>query len=45
VQRVVANFWIYQLRMGQPTPTLDAIASGDWPVYTVEKGAAAARID
>jgi soluble lytic murein transglycosylase-like protein len=33
VQRVVANYWIYQLRMGQPTPTLDAVAVGDWPVY------------
>ncbi|MBM3549869.1 MAG: lytic transglycosylase domain-containing protein [Alphaproteobacteria bacterium] len=33
VQRVVANYWIYQLRMGQPTPTLDAVAAGDWPVY------------
>ena len=26
VQRVVANYWIYQLRMGQQTPTLDSIA-------------------
>ena len=34
VQRVVANYWIYQLRMGQATPTLDAVAAGDWPVYT-----------
>ena len=34
VQRVVANYWIYQLRMGVPTPTLDAVAAGDWPVYT-----------
>jgi soluble lytic murein transglycosylase len=33
VQRVVANYWIYQLRMGQATPTLDAVAAGDWPVY------------
>ncbi len=34
VERVLANFWIYQLRLGQPTPTLDAIAAGDWPVYS-----------
>jgi soluble lytic murein transglycosylase len=38
VQRVVANYWIYQLRMGQPTPTLDAVAAGDWPVYTPGQG-------
>jgi soluble lytic murein transglycosylase-like protein len=34
VERVLANYWIYQLRLSQPTPTLDAIAAGDWPVYS-----------
>jgi soluble lytic murein transglycosylase-like protein len=34
VERVLANYWIYQLRLGQPTPTLDAVAAGDWPVYS-----------
>ncbi len=38
VQRVVANYWIYQLRMGQQTPTLDSIAAGDWAVYTPSQG-------
>lgn len=38
VQRVVANYWIYQLRMGQQTPTLDSIAAGDWAVYTPAQG-------
>lgn len=38
VQRVVANYWIYQLRMGQATPTLDSIAAGDWAVYTPAQG-------
>jgi soluble lytic murein transglycosylase-like protein len=38
VQRVISNYWIYQLRMSQPTPTLDAVAAGDWPIYTPEKG-------
>jgi soluble lytic murein transglycosylase-like protein len=33
VQRVLANYWIYQLRMSGPTPTLDALAAGDWPFY------------
>jgi soluble lytic murein transglycosylase-like protein len=39
VERVMANFWIYQIRMGKPTPTLDQLASGKWPIY----GGAAAR--
>lgn len=34
VERVMANYWIYQERLGQPTPSLDALASGAWPVYT-----------
>lgn len=28
VQRVVANYWIYRLMLGQPAPTLDAAAAG-----------------
>jgi len=28
VQRVVANYWIYRLMLGQPSPTLDAAAAG-----------------
>jgi soluble lytic murein transglycosylase-like protein len=39
VERVMANYWIYQMRMGKPTPTLDQLASGKWPIY----GGAAAR--
>src|SRR5581483_11231826 len=34
VQRVLTNFWIYQLRLGQPTDSLDRIAQGEMPVYT-----------
>lgn len=33
VERVLANFWLYRLQLGQPTPSLDAIAAGAWPVY------------
>lgn len=33
IERVVMNFWIYRSRLGQPSPSLDASASGDWPVY------------
>jgi len=34
IERVMSNFWIYRARLGQPTPTLDAIVAGDWPIYT-----------
>ena len=34
IRRVLGNFWIYRDRLGQPTPSLDAIAAGQWPAYT-----------
>jgi hypothetical protein len=33
VERVLANYWIYRLRLGQKTPTLDAVAEGKWARY------------
>lgn len=42
VERVMTNFWIYRSRMGQPSPTLDAIAAGGWPIYDGQ-GAKTAR--
>ncbi|HTR87497.1 MAG TPA: lytic transglycosylase domain-containing protein [Reyranella sp.] len=33
VQRVLANYWMYQVRLGQPTPSLDQIAAHEWPRY------------
>ena len=33
VERVMANFWIYRQRLGQPSPSLDAIVAGEWPAY------------
>jgi len=33
VERVMTNFWIYRHRMGEPTPSLDALAAGEWPSY------------
>ena len=33
VQRVMASYWIYQQRLGEPTTSLDAVASGRWPTY------------
>ncbi|HEY0836045.1 MAG TPA: lytic transglycosylase domain-containing protein, partial [Azospirillum sp.] len=33
IEKVLANFWIYRLRLGQETTSLDAVAAGRWPVY------------
>ena len=33
IERVLSNMWIYRMRMGQEIPTLDAVASGNWPIY------------
>ena len=37
IERVVANYWIYRMRLGQPTPSLDATASGLWPKYSAQE--------
>lgn len=34
VERVLANYWIYQMRLDQPMPSLDAVAEGKWAEYT-----------
>ena len=34
VERVLTNLWIYRARLGQPSPSLDALAEGEWPRYT-----------
>jgi soluble lytic murein transglycosylase-like protein len=39
VQRVLANYWMYQIRLGQPTPSLDQIAAHEWPRYTSQDSA------
>ena len=36
IERVLANYWIYRLRLGQPMPSLDAAVSGDWPSYIAQ---------
>lgn len=33
VERVMTNIWIYRMRLNQPTPSLDAVAQGHWPLY------------
>ncbi len=33
IEHVLSNLWIYRYRMGQETPSLDAILAGNWPIY------------
>lgn len=33
VQRVMTSYWVYQSRLGQPSGSLEAVASGEWPLY------------
>jgi soluble lytic murein transglycosylase-like protein len=34
IEHVLANYWIYRERLGQPLRDLDALAAGQWPIYT-----------
>lgn len=39
VERVLSNYWIYRLQMGQQTPSLDSVAEGRWARYAeADKG-------
>ena len=38
VERVLAFYWIYQARLGQPVRSLDTLASGTWPRYVAQDG-------
>jgi len=33
IEQVVADYWIYKLRFGHDTPSLDAVAGNKWPTY------------
>jgi len=33
VERVMANYWMYRLRLDGATPSLAMVASGEWPIY------------
>lgn len=33
VKKLVANLWAYRKKLGQPAPSLEALAAGDWPAY------------
>ena len=42
VERVLTNLWIYRDRLGQSSPSLDAIAQGERPIYIPQDQAATA---
>jgi soluble lytic murein transglycosylase len=33
VKKVLSNFWTYRARLGQPEPSLEALARNRWPTY------------
>ena len=33
VQHILTNYWTYRARFGESSPSLDTIASGEWPLY------------
>jgi soluble lytic murein transglycosylase-like protein len=37
VETVLKNYWLYQMRLGEPTTTLDTLARGEWPAFPGEK--------
>jgi soluble lytic murein transglycosylase-like protein len=37
-ERVMANYWIYRVRMKQGAPSLDAVAGGHWASYAADSG-------
>ncbi|MBX6321557.1 MAG: lytic transglycosylase domain-containing protein [Rhodospirillaceae bacterium] len=43
VERVLANYWIYQRRLGQDSPSLDALVAGEWPRYQAQDHGLAAK--
>lgn len=33
IARVLYSYWMYTERLGQPNPSLDQLAQGEWPLY------------
>jgi hypothetical protein len=42
IARVLYSYWMYTERLGQPNPSLDQLAQGEWPLYQ-QPAAMAAR--
>ena len=43
VETVLTNMWLYRYRMGEPAPSLDMVAGGDWPIYIPQHRVAGGR--
>ena len=39
IERVLSNLWMYRERLGEPAPSLDALAAGERPRYIAVDGA------
>ena len=39
IERVLSNLWMYRERLGEPAPSLDALAAGERPFYIAVDGA------
>ncbi len=37
IERVMANYWLYNMRFGNKNHTLEQLAEGKWPIINVEK--------
>jgi soluble lytic murein transglycosylase-like protein len=44
VHKVLVNYWVYQMRLGRTPETLDAVATGSWPVYLPADGQAPTQV-
>jgi len=33
VRKFMSNLWAYRIKLGQPAPSLEALAAGNWPTY------------
>jgi soluble lytic murein transglycosylase-like protein len=40
IERVLANYWIYESRFGNDSSSLDFVARGKWPGYRASPGVA-----
>lgn len=38
IERVLSNLWMYRERLGEPSPSLDALAAGERPIYIAVEG-------
>jgi soluble lytic murein transglycosylase len=38
IERVLSNLWMYRERLGEPAPSLDALAAGERPLYIAVEG-------